>query len=53
MKIGKNTKVWTPSNLYGCTIGKQCIISAFVEIQEKVVIGDRCKIGKGSFIQQA
>ena len=50
MKLGKNTKQWNPSNLYGCEIGDNCIISAFAEIQSGVVIGDNCKIEMGAFI---
>ena len=45
-----NTKIWQPSNLYGCSIGKNCIISAFAEIQKDVVVGDNCKIEMGAFI---
>ena len=37
-------------NLYGCTIGDETKIGAFVEIQRGVVIGQRCKISSHSFI---
>jgi acetyltransferase-like isoleucine patch superfamily enzyme len=37
-------------NLYGCTIGDQTKIGAFVEIQKNVVVGRRCKISSHSFI---
>ena len=37
-------------NLYGCRIGKDCKIAAFVEIQRGVVLGDRCKIEAYAFI---
>lgn len=49
-KIGKHTKVWHFANLYGCTIGKSCIIGAYVEIQDGVVIGNKVKIGSHSFL---
>ena len=37
-------------NLYGCTIGAESKIGAFVEIQKNAVIGARCKISSHSFI---
>jgi UDP-2-acetamido-3-amino-2,3-dideoxy-glucuronate N-acetyltransferase len=37
-------------NLYGCRIGNDCSIGAFVEIQRNVVIGARCKISSHSFL---
>ena len=46
MKIGKNTKIWQPSNLYGdnLEIGNNCKIDAFVEIQDNVKIGNNATI---------
>ena len=37
-------------NLYGCTIGDESQIGAFVEIQKNVSIGRRCKISSHAFI---
>jgi len=37
-------------NLYGCTIGAQTRIGAFVEIQKHATIGRRCKISSHTFI---
>ena len=37
-------------NLYGCTIGAETKICAFVEIQKNAVVGARCKISSHSFI---
>ena len=37
-------------NLYGCRIGAETRIGAFVEIQKGVVIGRRCKISSHSFV---
>lgn len=48
--VKHETKIWQPSNLYGCSIGKNCVISAFSEVQPGVVIGDNCKIEMGAFI---
>jgi UDP-3-O-[3-hydroxymyristoyl] glucosamine N-acyltransferase len=48
--FGKNVKVVTPVNLYGCTIGDDCFIGPFTEIQKDVVIGTRTKIQSHSFI---
>lgn len=48
--FGKNVKVIKPVNLYGCTIGEQCFIGPFTEIQKDVVIGDRTKVQSHTFI---
>jgi acetyltransferase-like isoleucine patch superfamily enzyme len=37
-------------NLYGCRVGAQTKIGAFVEIQKGVVVGQRCKISSHSFV---
>ena len=37
-------------NLYGCTVGEQTRIGAFVEIQKNALIGPRCKISSHSFV---
>jgi UDP-2-acetamido-3-amino-2,3-dideoxy-glucuronate N-acetyltransferase len=37
-------------NLYGCRIGRDSRIGAFVEIQSGAIIGSRCKISSHSFI---
>ena len=48
--IGKDTKVCNFVNLYGCKIGKNCMIGSFVEIQRGVVIGDKVKVQSHSFL---
>lgn len=48
--IGDGTIVRDFVNLYGCTIGRDCKIAAFVEIQKGVRIGDRCKVEAYAFI---
>lgn len=48
--FGKNVKIVEPLNLYGCTIGSNCFIGPFVEIQEGAIIGDDCKIQSHTFI---
>src|ERR1043165_829021 len=37
-------------NLYGCEIGDDTKIGAFVEIQKNAIIGARCKISSHSFV---
>jgi UDP-2-acetamido-3-amino-2,3-dideoxy-glucuronate N-acetyltransferase len=37
-------------NLYGCEIGNDTKIGAFVEVQKGVTVGDRCKISSHTFI---
>ncbi|HEX9907379.1 MAG TPA: DapH/DapD/GlmU-related protein, partial [Thermoplasmata archaeon] len=43
-RIGENTIVRDYVNLYGCKIGDDCKIAAYVEIQRGVTMGDRCKV---------
>jgi len=50
VKLGKNTRVFAFVNLYGCEIGDDVKIGAFVEIQKGVKIGNRCKISSHTFI---
>ncbi len=49
-QVGEGTIVRDFVNLYGCIIGRDCKIAAFVEIQRGVVVGDRCKIEAFAFI---
>lgn len=50
--LGENVTIFQPSlvNLYGCTIGDETKIGAFVEIQKNAVVGARCKISSHTFI---
>jgi len=47
---GQHVKVVLPVNLYECTIGDNCFIGPFVEIQKGVVIGNNTRIQSHSFI---
>ena len=48
--IGEGTKIWNFVNIYGCTIGRDCMIGCFVEIQAGAIIGDRTSVQSHSFI---
>lgn len=50
VRFGTNTKLVEPCNLYECTIGDDCFIGPFVEIQKGAVVGNRCKVQSHSFI---
>lgn len=50
VKLGKNVKLSQFINLYGCEIGDETKVGAFVEVQKKAKIGQRCKISSHSFI---
>jgi acetyltransferase-like isoleucine patch superfamily enzyme len=50
VKLGSNVKLSKFINLYGCQIGDDTKIGAFVEIQKKASIGNRCKISSHTFI---
>jgi len=48
--LGKNVRLSRFINLYGCTIGDNTKIGAFVEIQKNARIGRDCKISSHTFI---
>src|SRR5438477_4793220 len=48
--FGKNVRLSEFTNLYGCEIGDETKIGAFVEVQKNARIGRRCKISSHSFI---
>lgn len=50
MRIGRDVKIYDFVNLYGCRIGDGSKIGTFVEIQNNVTVGARCKISSHSFI---
>jgi len=50
VNFGKDVKVVQPVNIYGCTIGDNCFIGPFVEIQKDVTIGANTKIQSHTFI---
>ncbi|WP_407119321.1 acyltransferase [Bradyrhizobium sp. LMG 9283] len=51
-QLGRDVRILHPDlvNLYGCTVGDETRIGAFVEIQAGAEIGARCKISSHSFI---
>ena len=50
--LGRDVRIFQPDlvNLYGCSIGAETKIGAFVEIQKNATVGERCKISSHSFI---
>jgi UDP-2-acetamido-3-amino-2,3-dideoxy-glucuronate N-acetyltransferase len=50
VKLGQRVRIFAFTNLYGCEIGDDVKIGAFVEIQKGVQIGHRCKISSHSFL---
>lgn len=50
VKLGRDVKLSKFINLYGCEVGDETKIGAFVEIQKNAMIGKRCKISSHSFI---
>lgn len=50
VKLGKDVLIYAFANLYGCEIGDETKIGAFVEIQKGVRIGKKCKISSHTFI---
>jgi UDP-2-acetamido-3-amino-2,3-dideoxy-glucuronate N-acetyltransferase len=50
VKLGKRVKIFAFTNLYGCEIGDDAKIGAFVEIQKGARVGNRCKVSSHSFL---
>ena len=50
VKLGREVKLSKFINLYGCEIGDETKIGAFVEVQKNAKIGQRCKISSHTFI---
>lgn len=50
--LGKGVQIFQPDlvNLYGCTLGDDTKVGAFVEVQKNAFIGSRCKISSHTFI---
>jgi acetyltransferase-like isoleucine patch superfamily enzyme len=50
VKLGRDVKLSKFINLYGCEIGDETKIGAFVEIQKNASVGKHCKISSHTFI---
>jgi acetyltransferase-like isoleucine patch superfamily enzyme len=50
VKLGRDVRLAKFINLYGCEVGDETKIGAFVEIQKNVSVGKRCKISSHTFI---
>lgn len=50
VRLGKDVKLSSFINLYGCEIGDETKIGAFVEIQKNARVGKRCKISSHTFV---
>jgi acetyltransferase-like isoleucine patch superfamily enzyme len=50
VKLGTNVRLSQFINLYGCEIGDETKIGAFVEIQKNATVGSRCKISSHTFV---
>ena len=50
--LGRDVRIFQPDlvNLYGCVIGDETKVGAFVEIQKNAQVGARCKISSHTFI---
>jgi acetyltransferase-like isoleucine patch superfamily enzyme len=47
---GARVRIVEPANLYGCTLGDDCFVGPFVEIQQGVTIGPRTKVQSHAFV---
>src|ERR1035437_50970 len=50
VKLGQDVKLSKFINLYGCEVGDETKIGAFVEVQKNATVGKRCKISSHTFI---
>ena len=50
VKLGPNVRLSKFINMYGCEIGENTKIGAFVEIQKNAKIGNNCKISSHTFV---
>ena len=50
VQLGENVKISKFVNLYGCSVGANSKIGAFVEIQKNASVGRNCKISSHSFV---
>jgi len=50
VKLGPGVKLSQFINLYGCEVGENTKIGAFVEIQKNSTVGKNCKISSHTFI---
>lgn len=50
VKLGQGVKLSKFINMYGCEIGDETKIGAFVEIQKNATVGRRCKISSHTFV---
>jgi acetyltransferase-like isoleucine patch superfamily enzyme len=50
VKLGENVKLGKFINLYGCEIGDNTKVGAFVEIQKNSSVGKNCKVSSHTFV---
>jgi acetyltransferase-like isoleucine patch superfamily enzyme len=50
VKLGRDVRLARFINLYGCSVGDESKIGAFVEIQKNATVGRRCKISSHTFV---
>src|ERR1700751_5914275 len=50
VKLGKDVKLSKFINMYGCQVGDNSKIGAFVEIQKNATVGKNCKISSHTFV---
>ena len=50
VKLGKQVRIFHCANLYGCEVGDNTKVGAFVEIQKNAKVGKNCKISSHSFV---
>jgi acetyltransferase-like isoleucine patch superfamily enzyme len=50
VQLGQNVRLSRFINMYGCSVGDNTKIGAFVEIQKNAIVGKNCKISSHTFV---
>ena len=50
VRLGRDVRVFGFANLYGCSVGDDSKIGAYVEIQKNASVGARCKVSSHTFV---
>jgi acetyltransferase-like isoleucine patch superfamily enzyme len=50
VNCGRNVRIVEPANVYECSLGDDCFVGPFVEIQKGVRVGARTKVQSHAFV---
>jgi acetyltransferase-like isoleucine patch superfamily enzyme len=50
VRVGERVEIVEPANLYGCSLGDDCFVGPFTEIQRGASVGARTRIQSHAFV---